>query len=208
VLVRPRLDADDIARALAPPFAGCRETEEMTDTPLSAHFTAHLENGGIGLVLRTDTAYACCVGLIFAAAISQRLLEPGEQVAELDLAVHEVVANALIHGNLGVMSPHGDLGAFESYCEAVESALADPVKVRRKIQISARRDGDAIVVAVQDEGSGYDSATAHSDVAHRHRHGLDLVSQLGTFAVEEGGRRMILCLSIHKDKTCGKVERT
>lgn len=188
VILCRRLDPGTLAGCLEPPRLGCCEMEAFAADTLGRHFMLHLATGGLGLALRTDTAYGADLGNRFVAALKRRLLQPGETVADLDLTTHEMVANALIHGNLGITSPRPDSGGFEAYCREMDRRLATPELVRRRIELSGARVGPDIEIAVRDEGGGYLPGSGHPRDARR-RHGLEIVA-LAADAVctEEHGR--------------------
>ncbi|TAN70735.1 MAG: chemotaxis protein, partial [Magnetospirillum sp.] len=74
----------------------------------------------------------------------------------IDRAVHELVANALVHGNLDVASPGPGMEGFDAYCKALDAALADPRRLGHRVEISAARTENSVEVAVLDQGAGYD----------------------------------------------------
>lgn len=183
-----RLDPADLDGCLEWPLAGCCEVEAGGGVPVGPHFLGHVEAGGLGLALRTDTAYAADAGVLFAAALKRRVLGPGEDVPDLELATHEILANALIHGNLGIASPEPGVDGFDAYCRAMDRRLHDPARRCRRVELSGARVGGDIEIAVRDEGAGYAPGAGRAAAGPR-RHGLEIVgTSAGAVLTEERGR--------------------
>jgi anti-sigma regulatory factor (Ser/Thr protein kinase) len=74
----------------------------------------------------------------------------------VETALHEVLANALVHGNLGLPSLSKLEGDDQSaaYQHAVETGLADPDRAKRRVDLSAVVEPAQIWVGVRDEGHG------------------------------------------------------
>jgi len=91
------------------------------------------------------------------AALVARLARQGCRVGDLAaLALHEIVLNAAIHGNLEVSSGRAteweDLDCREA---ALAAALADPVRARRVVTVALGWDAAQLAVLIIDEGRGY-----------------------------------------------------
>ena len=98
----------------------------------------------------------------FASAVV-RMLGRGhaeDLLMRIETALHETVANALVHGNLGLPSLNQLAGDDESaaYEEAVQAGLATPELARRRVALSARRENGQVHVQVEDEGEGVPDA--------------------------------------------------
>ncbi len=189
-----RFDAAAIRSSLAAPFIGGVEFDPGRTQLLGQRFRTHLAAGGTGLNLRTDTAYHCEAARLFAGALRERL--GADCPGDLELALHEVVANALIHGNLGVTSCGQGVEDFAEYCRSLDAMLAHPQRVQRRVEISAVVNSNGLEVAVQDEGAGYDSEAARQDAADSLRlHGLAIASAAARITVEDRGRCTIMTFS-------------
>lgn len=112
------------------------------------------------LALTTGTAFS----LDGAVLICDRLVVLGvladSRRPELELAIHEALSNAIIHGNLGVRrGASSDPGSFDRFYAAVQGALAVPDVARRRITAHIHWDAAAIHVSITDEGRGFDAET-------------------------------------------------
>ena len=110
-------------------------------------------HAGIALTMRTARA--------LQLDISQTLMDwMGRQGCTLaqaaDVAFHEVLVNAAIHGNLGVASgPSKTWSDIEERAAQVACALHDPARAGRVITAAIAWNVSVAVVAVADEGPGY-----------------------------------------------------
>ncbi|EME71574.1 chemotaxis response regulator protein-glutamate methylesterase [Paramagnetospirillum caucaseum] len=194
VMVRERFPAGDLAGCLSPPWAGGIEVGGTGLHPVGSCFRRHLAEGGLGLSLRSDTAYGGDVALPFAQAVGRRLAEP--EGGALEFIIQEMVTNALLHGNLmvgGIDSDGG--GGLDGFGERIEAALADSERAGRRVQLSASLVGDRLELAVEDDGPGFDHPDSHAN--SRRPHGLALLeSMVSDLRIEEGGRRTVATLVI------------
>ena len=83
---------------------------------------------------------------------------PDEVKAAIQIALHESIANSLLHGNLeiGSISNAVDLDNIGEFLDDVESRRADKQLGKRRIKISATWNGRRISVRIEDEGRGFD----------------------------------------------------
>jgi sigma-B regulation protein RsbU (phosphoserine phosphatase) len=196
VMVRERFTPVLLGQCLSPPWVAGIELAGSRNHLVGACFRRHLAEGGLGLSLRTDTAYESDPAPTFADAIVRRLLAPGSQVQDLEFIIQELVTNALLHGNLGVGGIDSDgTGGLDGFGERIAQALADPELSRRRVHISASLVGERLEIAVEDEGPGFDEP--HAAPNSRRPHGLALLETMASsLRTEEGGRRSIATLII------------
>lgn len=124
------------------------------------------------------------------AAIACRRTVSEELGQDMELALHEAVSNALVHGNLGVASMRDlSIAALDSYSQCICDSLANPELARRRLEVTAAFDGEGVVIDVIDEGAGYEAPKqgAHGACGR----GLDLISGIADHCeVCDGGRRI------------------
>lgn len=190
VLVSPRFDAATLEEGLRAPFSGGCECEGAPSQPAGDAYRRHLMGGGLGLWLCSDTAQQCDVAVVFADAVCRRLLATGECISGLCLALHEAVANAIIHGNLEIASPANDPDSFAAYCRLLDKRLEDRRWAARHVEISAARVTGGLEVAVRNEGPGYCPVARR--VASDRRHGLTIIGEAATLTLAEEGRLAVL----------------
>lgn len=195
VMVRERFNEAVLGECLAEPWGGGFEMAGTGQRPIGACLRRHLHEGGLALSLRSDTAYDLDLAQIFVAALRARLIDPESDTTDLEFVIHEMVTNALLHGNLAIecRMVDGD-GDLERFGRRIDEALASPAAARR-LQLSASLVDDRLEVAVEDDGAGYDQGRVQSDPIRPH--GLTLVAEAASsLRVEEGGRRAVAVFSV------------
>jgi anti-sigma regulatory factor (Ser/Thr protein kinase) len=190
VFVSSRFDSDRLEEGLRAPFSGSCECEGTPPLPVGEVFRRHLTGGGLGMWLRSDTAQMCDVAVVFADAVCRRLLTAEECVSGLCLALHEAVANAIIHGNLEIASPANDPESFATDCRLMDERLEDGAWAARHVEISAVRLPGGLEVAVRNEGPGYRPVRRRP--ATDRRHGLTIMGEVAKVIVAEEGRLAVL----------------
>lgn len=162
-----------------------------------AALVAEAEASDLYLNLTTATAHDLQLGGRLLAALSARHPLEGDRRDDVELALHEAVSNALVHGNLGVAGMK-ELSAqeLERFSRDLGDRLADPVLAGRRIVVTLRidpaEDGRLLAtVEITDEGDGFTPGPrAGSGASGR---GLDLIGNIADgLAIEDGGRRIRL----------------
>ncbi len=183
---------ESIKACLVPPRIGGWEVDP--GVPPGAVFQRHVTGGGLGVSMGTGTAYQYELARIFSDALCRRYPELTVRSGEIDRVIHEMVANALVHGNLEVASPHPGLAGFDAYCRSLDAALADPALLVRPVEVSALRRGEEIEICVRDHGRGFDpELVSHPcDALSPRQHGFAIISAFGRLEFFEGGRCAVL----------------
>lgn len=120
-------------------------------------------------------------------------LRPGlsdEHLQDIELALHEAISNALVHGNLGVGSMRSlSIDALDEYSRSMTRSLSDPVLAGRRVEVAGSIDGERIDIDVTDEGDGYDAPAAKTQGACGR--GLDLIAAVAEKCeITDGGRKL------------------
>lgn len=110
----------------------------------------------------------------------------------VELCLHEAVANAIVHGNLGIASaaknhPEG----YETFGRLLSERLADPWRRRLRLAVAARWGDGWLEVAVTDEGQGFDLSLLPQAADGNSRSGRGFVFMRALAAavdVGDGGR--------------------
>lgn len=186
------LDEDRLVRALRPPAMACVEAGAALK-PLLAELSRH----GLMLSLTTATAYRLEAAQAFCDALAARTKADKKLRQAMELALHEAMVNAMVHGNLEIGSlPKDSLDDFVRFCESIETRLGDPRFGDRRVDVRAEWCGDFIELVVQDHGRGYDTTSVlRRPVAldQKSGRGLFLIKDLcETVAVADGGRRLAM----------------
>ena len=190
---------ESIKACLEPPFIGGCEVDEANGSVPGHRMLDHLRAGGMAMSVSTVSAYQYELSITFVSALCRRHPQLAPRSEEIERSVHEMMANALVHGNLEVASPKPGMAGFDAYCKALDHALADPALQRRRVEISGLCTSDGLLeIAILDHGPGYDfGEVTRIDVeASPRQHGLAIVSAAGRLRVEDGGRCAILSLDV------------
>jgi anti-sigma regulatory factor (Ser/Thr protein kinase) len=105
-------------------------------------------------------AFACAVVRMLGREHAQDLL------MRIETALHETVANALVHGNLRLPSLSQLEGDDQSaaYQQAVQAGLANPDLAERRVTLRAYRENGAVRLQVEDEGDGVPDEHWHNSL--------------------------------------------
>lgn len=151
---------------------------------------------GFYLSLTTGTAYGLhCAPLVCDELARRGALPPGRR-SSVELCLHEAVANAIVHGNLGIPSatksgPDG----YRLFGRLLRERLGDPAVNRRRLDIFCRWNAATIAVAVVDQGCGFDSVetpAAPDGRAWSGRGFLFMRALASGVTVTDGGRCTVL----------------
>lgn len=191
VVLAAEIDEARLAAALNPPVVACVEAVAGQPPDLS-----QVKLDGLYLDLSTMTAYGLEPAHQFCDAIAMRttLSEKSQQMMEL--ALHEALVNAMVHGNLEIGAiAKESLDDFIQFCQLIETRLADPAFGPRRVVMHATWGGDTIDVVIDDQGPGYDTSVMDEpvDLSKKSGRGLFLIRDIAReIAVENGGRRMVM----------------
>lgn len=182
---------DRLAAALQPPTAACIEVVSGQAPDLS-----RLRLDGLYLDLSTMTAYGQEPAHQFLDAVAERVGLSEERRSMMELALHEALVNAMVHGNLeiGQISKES-LDDFIQFCQLIETRLADPHYGPRRVVMFAQWPGETIDVTIEDVGPGYDAAILDEPVELEKKcgRGLFLIRDIAQeISIEEGGRRLVM----------------
>ena len=171
---------------------GCVEDGPAEPLP-GDHLARTLALGGFYMALSTATAYRIEPAHLFCAALAHRLTLSEARAEALQLAVHEALANGIIHGNLEMTSQgRQSLDAFADYCRTIDGRLAEPRLAGRWIEVFATWDDAQVMITVADGGQGYDPATVNdADCAGKSGRGLQLIHSLAQVVERSDGGRSI-----------------
>ncbi len=185
-----------------PPVAAWIEPPDGSDAAGLVPLLAEAAGNDLYLNLTTATAHDLQLGGRLLAALNARHRLDGDRRDDLELALHEAVSNALVHGNLGVAGMK-ELSAqeLERFSRDLGDRLADPTLAARRIVIALRidpaedglaEDGRALAtVEVTDEGEGFTPGPRTSSGASGR--GLDLIGNIAEeLEIANGGRSIRL----------------
>jgi anti-sigma regulatory factor (Ser/Thr protein kinase) len=144
-----------LAQSLAAPATDCIEQGLVVDRAASG-----AEDGvpdHLSLTVSIRSIYRKPVARTFVLAIDDRLLLGQELRDRILTALHEVLLNAVFHGYLQLESGLRDtLVGFKATHETIERQLASPEHAQSKVLIEARWSASRLLIAVHDNGVGFD----------------------------------------------------
>ena len=118
------------------------------------------------------------------------------------LAVHELLLNAAVHGNLGIGSgPSSNWQDLSDRQAMIASALRDRTRSGRVVTMAVGWNARLAAVLIADQGGGY-RGSAPGDVAATTRaagRGLGIARKVGRLEVRDSGR----CAALLLDRGCG-----
>ena len=149
--------AETLAIALRPPARLCAEV----GIPIDPQHLAQLgvvHGHGLVLALHTKTAYELNVAGLLCDALEEREAIPKAERGKIELVIHELIANAILHGNLGVASAPKDAGldGLDEFLDRVDQRLSDDEAARRWVIVRCAWTPGRLSVAIIDQGGGFD----------------------------------------------------
>lgn len=189
------VDEERLTAALKPPVVACMEAVGQT-----IHRAPHMfRPGTLSLSLSTAAAYRLEPARLFCEALDERIGLQPEVLQKAELALHEAMVNAIIHGNLEIGAlPKETLDDFMHFCQKVENRLGRPGFGDRSVHMWAVWTDKAVDIVIEDEGPGYDAASVpvisdDDDPNRKSGRGLWLIRDLAEWAeAENEGRRMTM----------------
>ena len=129
----------------------------------------------------------------FASVLMARLEAQGCAFDQLaTLALHEILLNAAIHGNLDVASgPSANWSDLATRTSLIAAALQDPVRAARSVTVALGWDARWVSAVVADQGAGYRLEPAGSAAGGGPRgagRGLIIARAAARLDVLDGGR--------------------
>lgn len=123
-------------------------------------------------------------------ALDARCALSAEIRDDLEMAIHEAVSNALLHGNLQMPSLQGlSVEAIDRFGAEFSSKLADPAYAERRIEVTCTLQSRELVVDVIDQGAGFE-VVPPSNLKASGR-GLILIATVClNYEILDGGRRI------------------
>ena len=185
------IDREALAVSLAEP--GAVVVEARDDQPPPGDWAAVVvPANGFYLSVATATAFSIQVAPLVVAVLARRGVLAVDKRSVVELCLQEAVANAIIHGNLGISSTAKDHPeGYRVFSQLVNGRLGDPELRERRIEVFVRWTGLVLDISVSDQGSGFDIAKlpAEADSGSRSGRGFVFMRALASrVVVTDGGR--------------------
>lgn len=142
--------------------------------------------------LSTATANAVHLAGRVMAAVSARCSLTDAQRDDVELALHEAISNAVVHGNLQVAGMKGlNVDALDRFSHDLAERMADPAFAGRRVEVSCWLDPGTLTIDVTDEGSGFEPSARGPVSPDASGRGLDLITLLAqSVELLDHGRRI------------------
>lgn len=173
-----------------PPFAAWIEIDELSDEAVGV-LLGEARDADLFASLTTATANRLHLAGRLVAAVHARRRLSDAQRDDIELALHEAISNALVHGNLQIEGMKGlSVAALDRFSAEISTRMADRAFAGRRIEVSCVLEPSAAVIEVIDQGTGYERTDREGNAGASGR-GLDLITAL-TEACEvlDRGRRI------------------
>ena len=161
---------------------------------LSPEALTAVGNGAILLSITTKSAYRNSPCVTLCNVLAERGWLLSTQHEDVLLALQEATANAVMHGNLELASPHGSEQAIRQYWKDLRERLSTPHLISRRVTILSAMVGTTLTICVEDQGNGF--IKGEKPVFHEHTNsgrGESLMTSLATSVHwENGGRKVVL----------------
>jgi anti-sigma regulatory factor (Ser/Thr protein kinase) len=157
-------------------------------------------DNGFTISLTTSTAFSAQCAVAVSTALIDRGVLDADRRASFELCIHEAIANAVIHGNLGIASAAKDEpDGFRSFTRMINERLADETIRSRRIEIFVRWGREGLDIAVLDQGPGFDPLCLPglADNQSRSGRGFAFMATLADgVSVSDGGRCTVLHFNV------------
>ena len=173
----------------APPYSAWIEVAALGDPPLLELIGRAATTGCYGS-FTTATANQLDLAGDMLVAMAARLPLSESCRGNIELALHEALCNAVLHGNLQ-MDGIGDLSvdALERFSANLMQRIADPDFARRRVEIVCDFDSESVTIDVADQGCGFEPKPKAEPKASGR--GFELIAaSCQSFQLLEGGRRV------------------
>jgi anti-sigma regulatory factor (Ser/Thr protein kinase) len=130
------------------------------------------------LSLDNRTAYRCQVARDVAGALDDRFGLDGTKTIQIRTCLQEALANAILHGNLAMRDNMETRLEFDRYYAEIEARLISKSYAGRRIYCSAWASEPGLILAVCDDGSGFQLPRSHQTHEKLHGRGLFLIQSL------------------------------
>lgn len=175
-------------------------------TELNAMLPPPQQHDVLTLVAEGRLLYGHGMAMALANGIHRRAHLIPDQIPVLQAVIHELLSNAIEHGNLGLSSTRTETvneeDWFDTYQDKVHEKLAGPLG-RIPVMVTCQREGATLVIRINDKGMGF--AFRHvMTLVQTHTlptgRGLSLVHAMlgGKLDYTEGGRCVTFRVSVRE----------
>ncbi|CAK0758546.1 serine/threonine-protein kinase RsbW [uncultured Gammaproteobacteria bacterium] len=183
------VDPESLDNCWLRPFAAWIELGILSDAAV-LNKIALAASGVLVASFTTVTANRLTLARDIVEAVGSRREIGSERRDDIELAIHEAISNALVHGNLQVESMKGlTMSALDRFSEDISRRISDPDFANRRLDVSCELDAGGVTVEIADQGAGF--IVVETDRCGPCGRGLDLISGIAqSCQLLDGGRRI------------------
>lgn len=172
-------------------FHALVENEDDT-TKIAKILVQAVEQNKIIFSFNTTSSYKMVLSYTVSKYLARKLELTSERAYSINIALHEAITNAIIHGNLELQSNFNDLESFVFYYDEVEKRLKTPPYNKRRITVEVEVLEDLITVCVVNEGKGYNATEVRKKTLEEPSgKGMSMIASFAkTHEVLEDGKRI------------------
>ncbi len=195
VLLMSGMSTERLGPTMLQPYRGYVEYRDG-ELALGDRISAAALEHQFCLTMTTPTAFAMDVAFLVCNALEHRSALSADLRSSVELALHEALANAIMHGNLGLDSAlKNSADQYDAFCDRIQESLKEVESGCRWIDVTADWSEAELEISVVDQGDGYDEAqnSDHADSQAPYGRGMDIIRALAAaVTVSDGGRCTIL----------------
>jgi anti-sigma regulatory factor (Ser/Thr protein kinase) len=180
-----------LAQSLAAPAIACIEAGLVVDEAASG--AEDNDQNRLDLAVSIQSIYRQPIARAFVGAIGDRLGLDQELRDRILTVLHEALLNAVLHGHLRLEAGLRDtLGGVEASHELIKKRLASPDHSQSKVVIKARWSADRLLIAVHDNGIGFEPRKSRPEHRGSGRGLLILEAFCDSVSYQDCGRMVVL----------------
>ncbi|HYD30465.1 MAG TPA: ATP-binding protein [Azospirillaceae bacterium] len=189
---------DAIDDRFAQSYAAWIEVADYADDEV-IHLIDEAMSADIFASLTTHTAGGLDLAGRMVGAIARHRALPQVKREDMELALHEAITNAVVHGNLQVDGMKGlSVSALDRFAADLTARMADPAFASRRVEVLISFQDQGAVVEITDQGIGFrgrrkskPATTTTTTTAKASGRGLHLIAAIAqSYELLDNGRRI------------------
>lgn len=196
------LSEDAIADSLNQSYGAWIEVGPLNDDQLLASLKLAVA-ADLFVAFTTHTASTLHLAGRIVSAVDHHHPMPQVQREDMELALHEAITNAVVHGNLQIDGMKGlTVSALDRFAADLSARMADPTFANRRIEVWVKMEPSGAVIDVIDQGSGFAGKPRHAEAAGASPagasgRGLDMIGAIvSSLELLDQGRRIRMRFSL------------
>lgn len=180
---------EQLPRCWRAPYSGWIEAAALSDQSI-LELIKRAAGSGLYASFTTVTANRLDLAGEMLLAIANQHRLSNDARGNIELALHEALSNALLHGNLQLESMAAlSVEALERFSSDLMRRITDPAYANRRIDVVCDFDGDSVVIDVVDQGGGF--VFRPKTEAKASGRGFELIgASCQSYQLLDGGRRV------------------